>query len=160
MARTLRALVVFAVLVALQYGVRPLFTWRATPDFLVIALLLAAVRLRPGASALLGMVLGFAADALAPGAFGAAALAFTLVGFAASWLKAVFFADNLAINAVFFFAGKWAADVAFLAAERRLAPMEFVVQALVWSPLSAALTAVVGLALLVVARPVLDASQG
>ena len=31
----------------------------------------------------------------------------TVVGFAASWLKAVFFADNLALNAFFFFLGKW-----------------------------------------------------
>ena len=156
MARTLRGLIVFLVLVALHYGVRPLFDWRAVPDFLVIALLLAAVRLRPGASAVLGLVIGFAADALAPGAFGAAALAFTVVGFSASWLKAVFFADNVAINAVFFFAGKWAADLVFLLAERRVSPSEFLVQVLVWSPLAAALTAVVGVALLLVARPVLD----
>lgn len=157
MARTLRAMLVFVLLVALHYGVRPLLPFRAVPDFLVIALLLAAVRLRPGASAVLGLVIGFSADALAPGAFGAAALAFTVVGFAASWLKAVFFADNVAINAVFFLAGKWAADLIFLLAERRLPPGEFIVQALVWSPLAAAVTAVVGVVLLLVARPVLDA---
>ncbi|MCE2940186.1 MAG: rod shape-determining protein MreD [Gemmatimonadota bacterium] len=157
MARTLRSFLVFALLVSLHYGVRPLLPGRVLPDFLVIALLLAAVRLRPGASAVLGLLIGFTADALTPGAFGAAALAFTVVGFAASWLKAVFFADNAAINAVFFFAGAWVADVVFLLAARRLPLGEFVVQALVWSPLSAGLTAVVGVALLLVARPVLDA---
>lgn len=156
MARTLRSFLVFALLVSLHYGVRPLLPARVAPDFLVIALLLAAVRLRPGASAALGLVLGFTADALTPGTFGAAALAFTVVGFAASWLKAVFFADNVAINAVFFFAGSWLADVVFLLAARRLPLGEFVVQTLVWSPLSAGLTAVVGVALLLVSRPVLD----
>ncbi|MDX2182752.1 MAG: rod shape-determining protein MreD [Gemmatimonadaceae bacterium] len=157
MARTLRSVLLFALLVSLHYGVRPLVTWRVAPDFLVIALLLAAVRLRPGASAVLGLVIGFAADALAPGAFGAAALSFTVVGFAASWLKAVFFADNVAINAVFFFLGKWAADLIFVIAERRLGGLEWITQVAVWSPLSAAVTAVVGVAILVVAKPLLEA---
>ena len=38
----------------------------------------------------------------------------SVVGFAASWLKAVFFADNLALHALFFFVGKWAFDMLYL----------------------------------------------
>ena len=38
--------------------------------------------------------------------FGAAALGMAIVGFGASWLKAVFFADNLALNGFFLFLGE------------------------------------------------------
>jgi uncharacterized membrane protein YeaQ/YmgE (transglycosylase-associated protein family) len=90
-ARALRAVAAFAVLVALHYAVRPLLGWRVMMDFLVIAVLLMAVRVRPAFAALLGFATGLIADALSPTALGAGALAMTLIGFAASWLKAVFF---------------------------------------------------------------------
>ena len=157
--RALRALIVFVVLVILHFTVRPLLGWRAPMDFLVIAVLLAAVRVRPGAAALIGFVTGLAADSLTPEAFGAGALALSALGFAASWLKAVFFADNLAVNAFYFFLGKWAFDLVYLLAERRMGGIELVTQLLLWSPISAALTAVVGVLLLVLLRPMLEASH-
>jgi rod shape-determining protein MreD len=144
-----------AVLVVLQYTLRPFLGWRASPDFLVIALLLLAIRVRPGTAAVLGLVMGLISDSLALHAFGAGALAMTLVGFAASWLKAVFFADDLMLNALFFFAGKWAFDVIFLLAEHRLDPGELVVEALVWSPLKGVVTALFGLLTLLILRPLL-----
>lgn len=156
MTRGLRSAVVFLLLVAVHVGARPLLPWKAAPDFLVIALLLAAVRLRPGLAAVLGLSLGFAADALSAGSFGAVALAFTVTGFAASWLKAVFFADNVAINAVFFFAGKWVADAVHLVAQLQAPTADLAVQLLVWSPLAGAATALAGVLLLVLLRPVLD----
>jgi rod shape-determining protein MreD len=155
--RAIRSTLVFLLLVALHYGVRPLLDWHASIDFLAIALLLAAVRLRPGAAAILGLVSGFAADSLSPGAFGSGALALSTVAFTASWLKAVFFADNVAINAFFFFAGKWGMDVIYILTERRLSGVDLVSQLLLWSPLSAAVTAVAGVALLLLLRPVLEA---
>ena len=48
--------------------------------------------------------------------FGAGALAMSAIGFTASWLKAVFFADDVLLNALFFFLGKWAFDVIFVLA--------------------------------------------
>jgi rod shape-determining protein MreD len=155
--RAIRSTLVFLILVSLHYAVRPLLDWRAEIDFLVIALLLAAVRLRPGAAAILGLIAGFASDSLSPGAFGSGALALSVVGFAASWLKAVFFADNVAINAFFFFAGKWAVDIIYVLTERRLGGLDLVSQLLLWSPLSAAVTAVAGVALLLLFKPVLEA---
>ena len=152
-ARTLRALLLFATLLALHFTVRPLLATRAAVDFLVLALLLAAVRVRPGVAALVGFVLGLLIDSLRPGSFGAASLAMTLVGYAASWLKPVFFADNLPLNAFFFFVGKWVFDVIFLTAGQRLRGTELVMQLLLWSPLAAALTAAAGVVLLVLARP-------
>jgi rod shape-determining protein MreD len=152
-ARTLRTIVLFAALIALHYSVRPLFATRASVDFLVIALLLAAVRVRPGAAALVGFALGLLVDSLKPGTFGAASLAMTMIGYTASWLKPVFFADNLPLNAFFFFVGKWIFDIVYLTVGERLRGSELVMQLLLWSPLAAALTALVGVLLLVVARP-------
>src|ERR671929_1369694 len=128
----LRTSVAFAVLVVLHYTLRPLLGWRASPDFLIIALLLVAIRVRPGTAALLGFAMGLVSDSLDPHAFGAGALGMSVVGFAASWLKAVFFADDLALNAFFFFLGKWAFDLLYLVAERRLAGGELLMQVLVW----------------------------
>ena len=151
--------VVFLFLVVLHYTLRPLLAWRAGVDFLMIALLLVSVRSRPGVAAVAGLALGLVADSLTPGAFGAGALAMTVVGFAASWLKAAFFADNVALNGMFVFLGKWAFDLLYLAGERRLQGTDFLVQAMLWSPLAAAATAVVGLIVLLAVRPVLGAPR-
>ena len=152
----LRLMLAFGLLVVLHFSLRPLLGWRAELDFLTVALLVAAVRLRPGAAALVGCVMGLANDSLTPTAFGSGALAMTIVGFTASWLKAVFFADNLALNALMFFLGKWAVDVIRLLAERRLGGSELAMQLAVWSPLSAAATAVVGIIVLLTLRPLLE----
>jgi rod shape-determining protein MreD len=154
-----RGAVAVAVLVVLHFTLRPLLGWRAPIDFLVIAALVAAVRLRPGMAALLGLVLGLAADAMTPAAFGSGALALSAVAFAASYLKAIFFADNLALGLLFFFAGKWTFDVLYLVSERRLRGTELVVQLLLWSPLAATVTAVAGVLLLLALRPVLGRAQ-
>lgn len=154
---TVRTAVVCAILIVLHFTLRPLLAWRAGIDFLVIALMFGAVRLRPGGAALLGFLLGLAADSLTVNAFGANALAMTVVGFAASWLKAVFFADNLALNGFFIFLGKWLFDLIFLVAERRLGGLELVMQLFVWSSLSAAVTAFAGVVALMVLRPLLEA---
>lgn len=157
--RTLRALAAFLLLVVLHYSVRPLLGWRAAIDFLVIALLLASVRVRPGGAALIGFVLGLVADGLTPDAFGSAALAMAIVGFGAAYLKAVFFADNLALNGFFFFLGKWAFDILYLFMENRVHGAERVMQLLLWSPLSAAVTALAGVLVLVILRPLLETSS-
>jgi rod shape-determining protein MreD len=152
--------VVFVALVTLHYTLRPVLGWHASVDFLAIAVLLVAVRARPGLATAVGFAVGLVSDAMTPEVFGAGALAFSVVAYAASSLKAAFFADNLALNAVFVFLGKWTADLIFLAAEHRLSGSEFLVQALLWSPLAAALTAAVGLVVLVLVRPVVGTPRG
>ena len=141
---TLRAVITFVILVLLHYTLRPLLGWRAPMDFLLLALLLASIRVRPAIGALIGLALGLVADSLTPDSLGAAAVAMTIVGYLASWLKAVFFADNLALNAFFFFLGKWVFDIIYFLVEQRLGGIELVQQLLLWSPLSAAATAVAG----------------
>jgi rod shape-determining protein MreD len=156
--RTLRAIAAFAILVVLHYTLRPLLGWRAPIDFLVIAVLLASVRVRPGVAALIGLITGLVADSFTPSALGAGALGMTAIAASASWLKAVFFADNIVLHGFFFFVGKWVFDVVYLAAERRVHGAELVTQLLLWSPLAAALTAVAGVVVLLVLRPVLEPS--
>lgn len=153
----IRTAIVVVVLVVLQFAVQPLIPWRVSPDFLVIALLYAAVRIRPGAAAVLGFALGLVTDSLTLGGFGAGALSMALVGFGASWLKALFFADNVAINAAFLFLGKWAFDVLYTLARHSMGWGETLAQVLLWSVLSAAFTAVVGVLVLAVLRPLSSA---
>ena len=151
-----RVLVVGAWVVALltlQYTVRPLLGWRVQVDFLVIVLLMISVRSRPAIAAFCGLVLGIVTDSLTPGAFGAGALAMTLVGFLSSWLKAAFFTENPVLNATFIFAGKWTFDLVYLTAARQTSGSDFAAQLFLWSPLAAALTAVAGLAVLVASSP-------
>lgn len=148
-----RAFIGFALLVTAHFGVRPLFGTRVMVDFLVIGILFAAVRMRPGLAALLGFVVGLSADALAPGTFGAATLALTLVAFGASWLKAVFFANHIALTGLFIFLGKCLFDAVYVLVSGGARGVELVVQLLLWTPLAAALTAVVAVLLLTIFRP-------
>jgi len=151
-----RTTIVCIILIVLHYTLRPLLGWRASIDFLLIALVFGAVRMRPAGAALYGFVLGIAADSLALGAFGAGALAATIVAFSASWLKAVFFADNLALNAFFLFVGKWLFDLVYVLMERRMHGVEMLMQIIVWSPLAAAVTAVAGAIAITMLRPILE----
>jgi rod shape-determining protein MreD len=143
----------FLLLLAAQFGVRPLFSARVNVDFLLIAVLFTAVRVRPGLAAVIGLVAGVAIDALAPAAFGAAALSYTVVAFAASRVKAVFFADHVALTGLFVFLGKLTCDALYAAASGGTRGAGLVVQLLLWTPLSAALTAAVSILLLTVFRP-------
>lgn len=151
-----RIALVCLFLVVMQFAARPLLAWRALPDFLVIAVLLAAVRVRPGVAGALGFVVGLLADSLVPTTFGVGAFALTVIGFTASWLKAVFFSDNVVLHAFFFFVGKWAYDILYTLMARRDGALDMLTQVVVWSPLSAALTALVGLVVLVLFRSMLE----
>lgn len=152
----IRTMICCVILVILHYTLRPLLGWRAPVDFMLIAALFGAVRMRPGYAAVYGLFLGLIGDALAVNGFGAGALAMTLVAFGASWLKAVFFADNLSLNALFFFVGKWLFDLIVVLAGHRLAGTDLAMQVLVWSPLSAAVTALAGAVALTFLRPLME----
>jgi len=154
----IRAVVMFIVLVVLHYTLRPLLGWRAPIDFLLLAVLTVAVRVRPGGAAIIGLAVGLIADSLNPAVLGAGALGMSVVAYMASWLKAVFFADSLPLNALFFFAGKWLFDIIFFVAEHQLRGVELVQQLVLWSPLSAAATAVAGVFVLLIMRPLLEPS--
>ena len=153
--RALRTMICGVILILLHYTLRPLLGWRASIDFMLIAAIFGAVRMRPGWAAVYGLALGLIGDALSINGFGAGALSMTLVAYGASWLKAAFFADNLALNSFFLFAGKWLFDVIIVLAGRRLAGGDLAIQVLVWSSLSAAVTAVAGALALTMLRPLM-----
>lgn len=158
--RAIRAAILFLILVALHFILLPLLDWRVSMDFLVIAILLVAVRMRPGSAALLGFATGLLADSVTPAGFGAGALALTVIGFSASWLKAVFFSDNFMLHAFFFFVGKWAHDIIYALAHQGSGRSftEIVIQLVLWSPLASGLTALAGLAVLILFRGMLETS--
>jgi rod shape-determining protein MreD len=145
--------VVLALLVAAHFVLRPrLGDPRFAPDFLLVALLFFAIRVRPMAGTAAGFVLGLVTDAVTPTAFGAAALAFTVVGYLAGWLKSVVFADNLLVTALFVFAAAWVRDAVEVLAAHQLSGGALAWQLLAFSPLAAVSTAVAATVTLVVFR--------
>jgi rod shape-determining protein MreD len=150
---SVQAVAGFLLLVVAHFSVRPLLGGPVLIDFLSIAVLFSAVRVRPGVAAVIGFVAGIAIDSLALDAFGTMALAYTLVAYTASWLKAAFFTDNLSLTALFVLLGKWSVDVISVVLATGLPDASGWMQLGVWSPLSGALTALVAVVLLVIARP-------
>jgi len=144
---------VLLLLVVLHFLLRPfLGDYRSAPDFLLLALLVFAVRARPGDAAIAGFVVGLLADALTPVAFGAGALAHTCVGYLAAWGKAVFFAENVIVSAGFFFLGTWLRDALVLVAGRHADQGALFWQLAVWSPVKALTTALAGAVVLMLLR--------
>src|SRR4051812_50116613 len=115
----IRAIISFLIFVVLHYTLRPLLGWRAPMDFLVLALLLASVRVRPATAAVIGFALGLVSDSLAPDALGAGAIAMTVVGLAPSYFRAVFLPDILVFNPFFFFFARGGLEFFYLFVERR-----------------------------------------
>ena len=103
-----------------------------------------------------GFMLGLVSDSLAVNGFGAAALGMSIVGFTTSWLKAVFFADNMALIGFFLFVSKWLFDLIFLIVSHGASGGALAMQIFVWSPLSAAVTAAAGVIVLTLLKPLLE----
>ena len=142
----------FILLFALHFYLRPrVFDGRAAPDFLLCALMLVAVRSRPGLAAVAGFLVGLASDVLTPSAFGAGALAHTVVAYIAAWGRAVFFPDNLLVNAGLFAGGVWLRNAIVLLASGTPSG-QLSSGLLVWAPLQALSTAAAGLILLLLFR--------
>ncbi|HEY7478975.1 MAG TPA: rod shape-determining protein MreD [Gemmatimonadales bacterium] len=141
-ANRIQLVLVMGLLVLLHFYLRPrLWSARISPDFLLIALVFFAMRAGPGAGALAGFAVGIVTDALTPAAFGAGALAHTMVGYLAAWGRAVFFADNLLVNAAFVAVALWVRDLILLVASgTSYGPLFF--ELAVSSPLQALSTAV------------------
>ncbi len=149
-----RAQVTFGIIILLllQFYVRPrLWDSRFAPDFVMVGLVLIALRGGPGVGAVAGFLVGLANDALTPARFGASALAHTLVGYLAAQTRAFFFADNLAVNAAFLAGAVWLRDLIVLVASGT--SQEGLINGLLFeAPLRALSTAVAGSLILVVFR--------
>ncbi|MGE0354631.1 MAG: rod shape-determining protein MreD [Gemmatimonadales bacterium] len=154
-ART-RLLLVMAFLLTLHFYVRPrLLDVRLAPDFLLIALLVYSIRSRPGNAAIAGFLVGIIGDALVPARFGAGALAHTVVGYLTAWGRAVFFADNLIVNAAVFAGGLWLRDLIVLVASGTSGD-GLMSQLFIWSVLHALTTAIAGVIVLLLFRDWLE----
>ncbi|MDH5643176.1 MAG: rod shape-determining protein MreD [Gemmatimonadota bacterium] len=140
-------------LVVLHFLLRPsLGDGRIAPDFLLLALMLYSIRTRPGRGAIAGFCVGIIGDALAPVAFGASALAHTVVGYLQAWGKAVFFPDNLLVSAGFLFVGTMVRNSLVLLAGGQVHGMSLVWAIGVWSIAQAFTTTLVGILLIVAFR--------
>jgi rod shape-determining protein MreD len=147
---------VLGLLVVLQFALRPrLGMPSVAPDFLMVALLLFAIRSRPGAAAVAGFLVGLAGDAMAPARIGAGALAHTVVGYLAAWGRAVFFPDNLFINGLVIMLGVWLRNAIQLLASGT-GTGSVTSQLLVWAPLQALTTALTATLVLVLFQRWLD----
>jgi rod shape-determining protein MreD len=137
----------------MHFSIRPwLGNPRWAPDFMMLALMTFAIRARPGHAAVGGFVVGIIGDALAEGAFGAGALAHTVVGYLQAWGKDVFFPDNYLVNAGFFFAGVWIRDLLVLLASGRVGAEALLLHLATWSLLLALTTTLAGLVLMALFR--------
>ena len=75
------------------------------PDLLVVALLLASRRMRPGGAAGLGFVLGVLEGSANPTVFGAASLALSVVGYLGSRSREWLAGDDPVTMVAYFFVG-------------------------------------------------------
>jgi rod shape-determining protein MreD len=147
---------VLGLLAVLHFSVRPrLGAPQVAPDFLMLALLLYAIRSRPGTAALAGFLVGLAGDALTPARIGAGALAHTVVGYLAAWGRAVFFPDNLFVNGLVIALGVWIRNAILLLASGPSSG-SLTMALLVWSPLQAITTAITAALVLVLFQRWLD----
>jgi len=149
----IRVAFVFLLLLLLEFYLRPSMVEarHGMPDFLVLLLLLLAIRESPGGGALTGFFIGLIVDVLNPARFGAGILAHVLVGWGAAWGRSLFFADNLLVNAGLFFVGTWVRDVLTLLLSGT--PMtQLPTEILIWAPLQSLSTAIVGLAVVMMFR--------
>lgn len=148
---------VLVLLAGLHFYLRPrLYAGGGAPDFLLLALLIYAFRRPPGQAAIAGLLVGLVQDTLVPSRFGAGMLAHTVVAYLASYGRAVFFADNLLVNAGIFFAGTWLRNAILLLAAGGLTGGALLAGLTVWSVLQAATTSLAGTLVVLVIRHRVD----
>lgn len=124
----------------------------SAPDLLTLAVLLSARQLTGGAAAGMGFLLGLLEDAVSLGAFGAAAIAQTVVGYLGARSRDLFVGESVLFLSLYFFLGAWLQDALYYAiapAVRRGDPMEML---LLNAPLQALYVAVVGVVAMIIYR--------
>lgn len=136
-----------AVLVALYFLLRVgLGLGALAPDLLVIALLLAARRMRAGWAAGLGFALGLLDGAVHPQTMGAGALALCILGYLGARSREALAGDSPVLLALYLFAGKWLYDLVvylLLVRVNLSGPLSMLI---LGSPLAALYAAAAGLA--------------
>lgn len=140
------------LLVLAHYVARPFLPARPAPDFLLVAVLFVAVRVRPGVAAVMGLLCGLAVDAAGPAPLGSAALLWLLVAYGAASMRAVLFSDQAVLPGGLALVGHWGSAV-LLAFTRPEGTADRSVAALLgWAPLSALASAAVAVVAHLMAR--------
>lgn len=123
------------------------------PDLLVVALLLAARRMRPGTAAGFGLLLGLLDGAANPFAMGASALVLCVLGYVAARSREFLAGDSPVTLLAYLAVGKWLFDAGLwaLLATRGYAPSA---ATLVVSLVAAIYAALIGLAIVTAYRTV------
>lgn len=143
------AVVALHFLLHLTFGVGD---W--APDLLTLAVLLAARQLDGGMAAGVGFALGLLEDAVSLGAFGAAAIAQTVVGYVGARSRDLFVGESLFFLTVYFFLGAWLQDALYYGIApgvRRGEPVEALLLA---APLDALYVTVAGVVAIMIYRTV------
>lgn len=107
-----RLFLLVGAMLAAHFLFRPVLGgWPVAPDLLTGGVLLAALRLRPGAAAALGFAGGLLEAAVALVGLGHTALVYTGLGYLTSRWRELFFADIPAFVFVYLFVGCWIAEL-------------------------------------------------
>jgi rod shape-determining protein MreD len=114
------------------------------PDLLTVAVLLAARQLAGGAAAAVGFSLGLLEDAVSLGAFGAAAITLTLVGYIGARSRDFFMGESALFLGGYLLLGAWLQDALYFALAAGVRRGEPVDALLVAAPIDAAYAAFVG----------------
>jgi cell shape-determining protein MreD len=115
------------------------------PDLLTIALLLSARELRMGSAAGLGLFLGLLEDAFSILAFGANAVAMTVVAILGSRTRDLFVGDSFLFLVCYLALGKWTRDLVHWIAAGDGVQAAFVEALLVRSPVAALYAVALGI---------------
>lgn len=118
----------------------------AAPDLLTVALLMTAREVRMAGGAGVGLGFGLMEDAFSALAFGANAVAMTVVGGLATRTRDLFVGDSLLFLPTYFFVGKAFKDLVYWMSAGEAVRQPFAQAILVDSPIAALYAAVVGTA--------------
>jgi rod shape-determining protein MreD len=147
--------VFIAFLVGVHFALHLSLGIEATaPDLLTIAVLLAARQVAGGAAAGVGFALGLLEDAVSLGAFGAAAVTQTVVGYLGARSRDLFVGDSAVFVGIYLFLGAWIQDALYFTLAGGVRRGEPVDALLVNAPLEAIYAALAGLAAVVIYRTV------
>ncbi|HSH45483.1 MAG TPA: rod shape-determining protein MreD [Longimicrobiales bacterium] len=134
-----------AILVVLHFVLHlSLGLGRSAPDLLTLAVLLGARQFHGPGAAALGFGLGLLEDAVSVGAFGAAAMTQTVVGYLGARSRDLFVGESLLFLVLYLFLGKWLHDALYYLIAPAVRRGEPVLALLVDAPLAALYVAAVG----------------
>lgn len=134
-----------ALLVVLHFVLRlSLGLAAAAPDLLTMAVLLGARQFHGGPAAVFGFALGLLEDAVSLGAFGAAAITQTVIGYLGARSRDLFVGDSLLFLALYLFLGKWVRDALYYVVAPGVRRGEPVSALLLHAPLAALYVAAAG----------------